>query len=131
VRHDQSNGPKSDNLFNHPKQFLNNLLDQIHLQRKAAPGLFKHPCLNAPVTERRRSTCCLTKECYRTNCCRFDFLSSFLSWFAGREAPGPAGFQLFCNSHFGRRFGALTHAAQNHFSHTLGAPCVDPAMQRS
>jgi hypothetical protein len=61
----------------------------------------------------------------------FRFLSSFLSWFAGREAPGPRRLQLFCNSRFSRRFGAMAQAAQNHFSHTLGAPCLDPAMQRS
>jgi hypothetical protein len=61
----------------------------------------------------------------------FRFLSSFLSWFAGRVAPGPAGFQLFCSSHFSRRFGALAKAAQNHFSHVLGTPCFDPALQRS
>jgi hypothetical protein len=35
----------------------------------------------------------------------FWFLPSFLSRFAGREAPGPAGFQLFRGSHFNRRIG--------------------------
>lgn len=75
--------------------------------------------------------CCLTKECYPTDCCRFAFLLLFFRGFPGAQRPAPAGFQLFCSSHFSRRFGALAHAAQNHFSHTLSAPCVDPAMQRS
>lgn len=55
----------------------------------------------------------------------------FLRGLPGAKRPAPADFKLFGNSHFSWRFGALAQAAQYHFSHTLGAPCLDPAMQRS
>jgi hypothetical protein len=64
-------------------------------------------------------------------CCRLAFFLLFFRGLPGAKRPAPAAFQLFCSSHFSRRFGALAQAAQNHFSHTLGAPCLDPAMQRS
>ena len=50
-----------------------------------------NPLLSGSRGRRQLSwpACCLTKECYPTDCCRFRFLSSFLSWFSGREAPGP------------------------------------------
>lgn len=51
--------------------------------------------------------------------------------FRARSARPPLAFNFFCCSHFGRRFGALAQAAQNHFSDALGAPCFDSAMQRS
>ncbi|MGF6931954.1 hypothetical protein OKW41_001093 [Paraburkholderia sp. UCT70] len=40
-------------------------------------------------------SCCLTKECYSADCCRFRFLFFLLSWFAGRGARGPRRLSTF------------------------------------
>ncbi|WP_175145656.1 DUF2844 domain-containing protein, partial [Paraburkholderia phenoliruptrix] len=35
--------------------------------------------------------CCLTKECYPTDCCRFAFFLLFFRGLPGAERPAPAG----------------------------------------
>jgi len=55
---------------------------------------------------------------------------SFLLWFAGREAPGLFGFQLFLTLSFNRRLGGLAHAAQDEFCYALGSPHLNAALQR-
>jgi hypothetical protein len=76
-------------------------------------------------------SCCLTKECYPTDCCRFTFLLLFFRGLPGAKRPAPADFQLFCSSHFNWRLGGLAQATEHHLFHALGAPCLDPALQRS
>jgi hypothetical protein len=76
-------------------------------------------------------SCCLTKECYPKDCCRVGLLLLFFRGLPGAKRPAPAGFQLFRGSHFNRRVGRLVQAAQDHFFHAFGAPCFDPALQRS
>jgi hypothetical protein len=59
----------------------------------------------------------------------FPFLSSLLSWFAGRGAPRPRRLSLFRNSHFGWRISGLSQAAaQNQFFYALCSPRLDPAL---
>jgi hypothetical protein len=93
---------------------------------------FAHAARSAVKTDNYLvRSCCLTKECYPMDCCRFRFVSSFLSWVFRARSARPSRLSMLLQFTFSQRFGALAHASQNHFSHTLSAPCVDPAMQRS
>jgi len=73
-------------------------------------------------------SCCLTKECYPTDCCRFAFFLLFFRGLPGAERPAPGDFQLFRNSHFGWRISGLSQAAQNQFFYALCSPRLDPAL---
>lgn len=55
-------------------------------------------------------SCCLTKECYPTECCRFAFFLLFFRGLPGAERPANH-FQLFRNSHFGLRISGLSQTA--------------------
>jgi hypothetical protein len=75
--------------------------------------------------------CCLKKECYPTDCCRFVFLLLFFRGLPDAERRAPGDFQNFRNSRVGWRISGLSQAAQNQFLYALCLPRLDPALQRS
>jgi hypothetical protein len=47
---------------------------------------------NAQGVKQDGRPCCLTKECYLTNCCRFAFFLLFFRGLPGAERPAPGDF---------------------------------------
>jgi hypothetical protein len=65
-------------------------------------------------------SCCLKKECYPTDCCRFAFFLPFMVCRA--RSARPLRISVFPTLSFNRRLGGLAQTTQDQFSYALGSP---------